>query len=220
MEFLFGDLLDGAELVDAGVVHEDINRPIGALGLGEQPLDIGRFRDIALDRDCLASAVGNFDDNLVRAIPACRVVYHDGSPRGRQLARNFGPDPLGSAGDNRNPVGKLTHRTLPYRTAGTGTLDRSGPRPSAIVKCEITASRSTGYGRFANIAVCIAAMTSPASEPIIVKPRMRSSFAPTRTFIKPCFSSVASVRSTALIGSRATRTAMFWRCASLSLSPT
>ena len=56
------------------------------------------------------------------------------------------------------------------------------------------ASRSFGYGSPASIAVCIAAMTSPASAPIIVKPRMRSSFAPTRTFMKPCVSSVASRR--------------------------
>ena len=49
-------------------------------------------------------------------------------------------------------------------------------------------------------------MTSPASAPIIVKPRMRSSLAPTRTFIKPCVSSVVAVRRTPLIGSRAMRT--------------
>jgi hypothetical protein len=57
----------------------------------------------------------------------------------------------------------------------------------------------------ASIAVCTAVMTSPASEPIIVNPRMRSS-PPTSTFMKPAVSSVASVRSASLIGSRATRT--------------
>src|SRR5258708_4122124 len=35
------------------------------------------------------------------------------------------------------------------------------------------------------MAVCTAAMTSPASAPIIVKPRMRSSSLPTRAFMKP-----------------------------------
>ena len=83
----------------------------------------------------------------------------------------------------------------------------------------MTASRSFGYGSPASIAVCITAMTSPASAPIIVKPRMRSSFAPTRTFMKPCVSSVASRRSTALIGNLPTRTAMPCRCASRSLNP-
>src|SRR5262245_29024499 len=50
-------------------------------------------------------------------------------------------------------------------------------------------------------------MTSPASAPIMVKPRMRSLSRPTIVFMKPCFSSVASVRKTALIGSLATRVA-------------
>ena len=83
----------------------------------------------------------------------------------------------------------------------------------------MTASRRRGYGSFASMAVCTTAMTSPASEPIIVKPTMQSS-ASTRAFMNPCFSSVASVRRTALIGSRATRTAIPRACASLSLSPT
>src|ERR1700745_3339053 len=38
-------------------------------------------------------------------------------------------------------------------------------------------------------------MTSPASAPIIVNPRMRSSLAPPRTFIKPCVSSVVGTMS-------------------------
>src|SRR6516225_3754341 len=63
-------------------------------------------------------------------------------------------------------------------------------------------------------------MTSPASAPIIVKPRMRSSLAPTRTFIKPCVSSVVAVRRTAFIGSFATRAATPWRFASASFNPT
>src|SRR5215831_14471761 len=100
-----------------------------------------------------------------------------------------------------------------------GTFEKSGSSPSSIVGCARTASRSLEYGRFASIAVCTAAMTSPASEPIIVKPRIRSS-SPTRAFMKPCLSSVVCVRSTALIGSLATRTETPWRCASLSVNPT
>src|SRR6266446_7824275 len=51
-----------------------------------------------------------------------------------------------------------------------GTFEKSGPSPSAIVGWTRTASRSLQYGKFASIAVCTAAKTSPASEPIIVKP--------------------------------------------------
>jgi hypothetical protein len=82
------------------------------------------------------------------------------------------------------------------------------------------ASRSRQYGRSATIAVCTAATTSPASAPIIVKPRMRSSFAPTIALMRPCFSPVACARNTALVGSLATRVMMPWRSASRSLSPT
>src|SRR5262245_9252719 len=49
---------------------------------------------------------------------------------------------------------------------------------------------------------------------------MRSSSPATTTFMKPCVSSVASVRNTLHIGSLATRTMMPCRCASPSLSPT
>ena len=41
-------------------------------------------------------------------------------------------------------------RREPYRA---GTFEKSGPNPSAIVRCAITASRSFGYGRFASIYV-------------------------------------------------------------------
>src|SRR4051794_15351204 len=42
--------------------------------------------------------------------------------------------------------------------------------------------------------------------PIIVKPRMRSSLPPTRTFMKPCAHEVVAVRRTRFIGSFATPT--------------
>jgi hypothetical protein len=55
-------------------------------------------------------------------------------------------------------------------------------------------------GVHASIAVCMTAMTSPASEP---KPRMRSSCALTSIFMKPCFSPIACALSTAFVGSPA-----------------
>src|SRR5260221_6223307 len=72
----------------------------------------------------------------------------------------------------------------------------------------------------ANIAVWTTAMTSPASAPIMVKPRMWSLPASTSAFMKPRVSDIVRDRNTAAIGSFATRTAMPWRWASLSLKPT
>ena len=80
-----------------------------------------------------------------------------------------------------------------------------------MVRCEKTASRSLVYGSSAIIAVWTTAKTSPASEPIMVKPRMRSSLALTTAFMKPVFSSVASVRRTWLIGSFPMRAGTPWR---------
>jgi hypothetical protein len=79
---------------------------------------------------------------------------------------------------------------------------------------------SLEYGSPAIIAVCTAAITSPAVAPIIVKPRMRSSFSPTRAFMNPCLWSVACAPSTESMGSLATRAMTPWRSASPSLSPT
>ena len=51
-------------------------------------------------------------------------------------------------------------------------------------------------------------MTSPASGPIIVKPRIRSPAFSTSTFMKPALSSIVRVRRMAVIDSVATRTEM------------
>ena len=53
-----------------------------------------------------------------------------------------------------------------------GTFESSGPSPSAIVGCARTASASREYEISANMVICTAAMTFPASAPIIVKPIM------------------------------------------------
>jgi hypothetical protein len=102
-----------------------------------------------------------------------------------------------------------------------GTFEKSRLNPSAIVGCaKAGVSVSVEYESRANIAVCTAAMTSPASAPIIIKPRIRSSFWPIRAFMKPCLRSVACAPSTEFIGNLATRTMIPWRSASPSLSPT
>ena len=72
-------------------------------------------------------------------------------------------------------VGQHTMITpVTLHSARGGTFDKSGPSPSTIVGCARTASRSLEYGISASIAACTVATTSPASAPIIVKPRMRS----------------------------------------------
>src|ERR1700722_14711684 len=67
--------------------------------------------------------------------------------RKQRYQRLAGPDPVQATPD------------------GSEIFENSGPSPSAIVRCEMTASRRRGFGSFANIEVCPTDMTSPASEP-------------------------------------------------------
>src|SRR5215471_13730460 len=110
------------------------------------------------------------------------------------------------AGLHRFHTARRGRRSAPASAAVAfgGTFAKSGPSPSAIVGCAMTASRSRWYGRPPSITVCTTAMTSPASAPIIVKPRMRSS-PPISAFMNPCVSRVVCVRNTALVDNRATR---------------
>ena len=55
-------------------------------------LDIRRIRNVAMDRYGPAAGAGNFGHNVVCDVAAARVVHHDGSTRGRQLAGDFGAD--------------------------------------------------------------------------------------------------------------------------------
>ena len=69
------------------------------------------------------------------------------------------------------------------------------------------------------MAISTTAMTSPASGPIIVKPRIRSPVASINAFMNPRVSSIVRVLSTAVMGSFATRTAIARRFASVSVRP-
>ena len=92
-----------------------------------------------------------------------------------------------------------------YCVCWGGVFENRKPSPSAMVGCASAASRSRVNGKSAIIAVCTTAMTSPASAPIMVKPRMRSSFSADKRLHEASLSPVACARSTALIGSVATR---------------
>ena len=82
------------------------------------------------------------------------------------------------------------------------------------------ASRNPVHGSPASMAVWTTAITSPASGPNIVNPRMRSLLASRRIFMKPRVSPRLRARRTEVIGSRTTRTSAPFRSASLSFNPT
>ena len=62
VEFVLGDVFERLELIDAGIVHQNIDAAESRSRFLEQPEDVGRFGDVALDHHRLAATgldVGN-----------------------------------------------------------------------------------------------------------------------------------------------------------------
>ena len=97
MEFVFGDILERSERVDAGVVHQHVRRAEGLLRLRKEPFHVGRFRDVALDCDRLAALAGNLRDHAVRSLLAGGIVHCHCGAGSAQALRNRRADTLRGA---------------------------------------------------------------------------------------------------------------------------
>jgi hypothetical protein len=64
VELVFSDLLDRTEPIDFRVVHQDIDRPEGAVRLGEDAVRISGARDVSLDRQSLAARAHDVRNDL------------------------------------------------------------------------------------------------------------------------------------------------------------
>ena len=51
MELILGDVFQREEFVDAGMVHQHVDRAEGFFGFVKQPLHVGGLGDVALDGD-------------------------------------------------------------------------------------------------------------------------------------------------------------------------
>ncbi len=67
---LFGDGFQRGELVDARIVDEDIELPVGRLGGGKELIDLRFLGDVRADGNGLAARLGDFGDDAVRAFLA------------------------------------------------------------------------------------------------------------------------------------------------------
>ena len=94
MEFVFRDSLQRLERVDACVVHEHVGRTEGLLRFRKETLHVGRFRDVALDRDRLAALASDLRDHAVRALFAGGIVHHHRGARRAQALRDRRADTL------------------------------------------------------------------------------------------------------------------------------
>ncbi len=102
------------------------------------------------------------------------------------------------------PASKLCPETAGSGAGVAGGLANRPSNPSAAVGWVQIASRRTVYGMPPSIAVWATAMSSLASAPNAVKPRMRSSL-PISAFMKPRVCDSVCVRSTIAMGIRAMR---------------
>ena len=106
VEVLGGDLVDGAELVDAGVVDEDVEVAVLLFDRGEGAGDVFGFGEVALDGGCLAPGGGDVGYDLVGSGFAGGVVDDDRGPGGGEVAGDGGSDALGGSGDEGDLVGE------------------------------------------------------------------------------------------------------------------
>jgi hypothetical protein len=128
VEVLLGDGLDGGELVDAGVVDEDVEAAVVLDGRVDDALGFrGGLGDVAAHGDGLAAGRGDGGDNGVRAGLAGGVVDDDGCAfRGERLG-DGGSDALGCAGDDCDFACELAHVRFLSRL-----LQRKRKRPVPI----------------------------------------------------------------------------------------
>ena len=77
---VLGHLLERRELVDAGVVDQDVEPAECLLAFGKQALDVRLLRYVTLHGDGLAPAAHDLRHHTLGALLAGRVVDDDGEP--------------------------------------------------------------------------------------------------------------------------------------------
>src|SRR4029077_18088848 len=111
---LFGEGIDGEELVNAGVVHEDVEVAEVLDGCVHEALSLGGLRDIATDGDGFATGGGDGGDHSIRTSLAGGVVDDDGGAFGGERFGDGGSDTLGCAGDDCDFTCELAHIYIPF----------------------------------------------------------------------------------------------------------
>ena len=111
-------MFSSGEIVDAGVVDQDVELAERLFGFGEESLDFGRFGDVGLHGDGLAAFFVDVGDDAVRAFLAGAVVDDDGRAFGGQLFGDRGADAFGCPGDDGDFASEfLSHDDTPFEQA-------------------------------------------------------------------------------------------------------
>ena len=102
MEVLGCDRLQRQELVNAGIVHQDVELPVNALHFAEKARNVRSLRDVTLHRDGLPALIRDAFHHSISAGLAAGIIDHDGCAFRSQMLRNGCSDTFRSACDNRN----------------------------------------------------------------------------------------------------------------------
>ena len=78
VEVVFGDIFNGSELIDAGVVDEDVEAAIVLDGCVDDALRFSGLGDVSADSDGFAAGCGDGGDDDVGTSLAGGIVDHDG----------------------------------------------------------------------------------------------------------------------------------------------
>ena len=113
LEVLFGDLLDRRELINGGVVDENVEVAEGLFGFGEDVFHVLDFADIAVDGDGLAAGLHDLGDDAIRALLVGGVIDDDRGALDAESLGDAGTDALGSARDHCDFIAELAHDVSP-----------------------------------------------------------------------------------------------------------
>ena len=102
VEQFLGHTFQRRELIDAGIVDQNVELAIGFARFREEMLDISGFSDIALDRDGLAALGSDGRDRFVSAFLAGSVIDDDLRAFRRQMLGDGRANALGCTSDDRD----------------------------------------------------------------------------------------------------------------------
>ena len=112
VKVILGDVFEGRELVNARIVHQDVELAIGLLGLCKEALDVSSLGDVSLNGNGFAAVGDDFSNDLVRAGFAGCVIDHDGGSLGRETLGDAGSNTLGGSSDDGDFILKFAHDVL------------------------------------------------------------------------------------------------------------
>ncbi len=110
MELILGDVFQRQGIcVDAGIVHQHVERAEGLFGFVKQPPHVGGFGDVALDGNGLTAVGVDVSDDAVRALLAGRIVHHHCGARRTQALGDSRADALRRTGHDRYLAFQIAH---------------------------------------------------------------------------------------------------------------